>query len=109
MNTPKYTRNEYMNGTVTFREYYAQFVTPEIKQRVLSRFGIERLLQSTDEHLNDIPLRQWDALAGSGIAYNGSLIGRPSPRADDGSLASAVCTLKEAARQLIEENKTVAA
>jgi hypothetical protein len=88
----KYARQQYMDHEVTHRQYYAQFVTPEIKTIVLDRFGLQRLLRSHDEHLNDIPLGEWDSLAG-----------RIS--ADDNSLCARVCTLKEAARQLIEESR----
>jgi hypothetical protein len=52
----KYTRNQYMNHEINHRQYYGQFVTPEIKQKVLNAFGIDALLRSTDEHLNDIPV-----------------------------------------------------
>lgn len=94
-----------MNGKVTHREYYAQFVTPAIKQMVIDRIGLKTLAQSTDEHLNDIPLHVWDNLAGSSKFQR--MRGDYSCTlriADDNSLASQVCALKEAAKQIKEEN-----
>lgn len=102
--TQKYSREDYMAKRCTHREYYGQFVTPAIKQMVISRFGIPTLLRSTDKHLNDIPLHQWDALAGCRMRGS-ELIGTPTPRIEDGSLSSTVCTFKEAAKQIIEEEK----
>ncbi len=47
------------------RAYYAQYVTPEAVRGVVSYVGAERILASTDEHMNDIPLRLWDSMADS--------------------------------------------
>lgn len=88
--TTSFTRKEYLDGKCTHREYYAQFVTNGIRETVLERFG-KSLFSSTDPHLNDIALRHWDNL--SRIAMRGGF-----------SLSDCVCTLKEAARQIIESN-----
>jgi hypothetical protein len=85
-----YSRKDYMDGVCTHRQYYAQFVTDGVKAMVARAISIQVLVASTDPHLNDIQLSRWDRLA-TGV------------RADDNSLASRVCVLKEAARQLIEE------
>ena len=57
-------RTLYMNGKVTHRAYYAQFVTPHIKRLVQMRLqsiniNLEQLayLYAQDENLNNIPLR----------------------------------------------------
>jgi len=96
----KYSRQQYMNNEVSHADYYRQFVTPEIKTMVRDRIGVDRLLRSTDEHLNDIPLSNWDALAGRHSGYRQTL-----NAGDDNSLATQVCVLKQAARMIIEENK----
>lgn len=56
------TRAEYLSGAVSRREYYSQFVTPEVKETVIRLIGKKRLFESTDEYLNDIPARDWDNL-----------------------------------------------
>ncbi len=104
MKTTKFSHEDYINKKCTHREYYAQFVTKGIKVMVESRIGLQRILNSKDEHLNDIPLAEWDRLAGCRMSGS-QLIGTPTPRIDDGSLSSAVCTFKEAAKQLIETSK----
>ncbi len=104
-----------MDGKVSFRDYYGQFVSDEIKNEVLSFFGKKVLLSSTDEHLNDIPLRKWDAL--TGFRFNGSeMVSRPTvlptglgaklKESNEGLSASTlVCIYKEGARQVIEKLK----
>lgn len=83
------------------RRYFGQLVTNGTIARVLSGIGKDALLKSTDEHLNDIPLHLWDRLVpkcpgSAGFAKIG----------DYYTLANGVCLLKEAARQIIEKEKT---
>jgi hypothetical protein len=99
------TRQEYMTDSCELHcDYFSQFVTPAVISMVRSRIGIETLLDSTDPHLNDIPLMRWDILTGS-------LFRLPGMRAkirdvgEIASLATGVCILKEAARQIIEQEK----
>ena len=97
-----YTRAEYMkdsqtDGQAAHRRYFGQFVTDGTKARVLQSIGIDRLMSSTDPHLNDIPLPLWDRLTptlpgSAGFAKAG----------DYYTLANGVCLAKEAARQIIE-------
>jgi hypothetical protein len=91
-----FTRKQYMERECTHREYYAQFVTDTTRGMVARLIGVERLRESTDEHLNDIPLQHWDRLP--------ITLPRGSMQAagDWLSLAGKVCILKEAARQLLE-------
>lgn len=96
------TRKDYLDKKCTHSEYYSQFVTAGIKNAVRTRFGVERLVKSTDKHLNDIPLKQWDGL---GYACRGFETGSKMKEAGDYlTAAGIVCILKEAARQIIEEN-----
>jgi hypothetical protein len=92
----KFTRKQYMTKECTHREYHGQFVTPRIKSYVLRKFGIDRLTQSTDPHLNDIPLREWEMLD-----FRADF----KAAGDYHTIAGEVCVLKEAARQLIEESQ----
>lgn len=87
-----------MDGKCTHREYYAQFVTPEIKVDILRIIGLKALMASTDPHLNDIQLGTWD-----GICSNAHHKMREA--GDFLTMAGNVCIAKEAARQIIEENR----
>lgn len=82
------------------REYYSQFVTPKVKQLVLRRIGRKELLRSTDPHLNDIELDRWDRLV---CQIDGAAVTLLHEAGDSLSLGAGVCMLKEAARQIIEE------
>lgn len=96
-----FTREEYLNGACTHREYYSQYVTGEQRTIVKYAIGIDRLKASKDEHLNDIPLTLWDRIAERGIG----VLGVPMKKNGDYlTLAGQVCILKEAARQLIEKH-----
>jgi len=91
-----YTRKDYLNGLCTHKQYYAQFVTPQVRNAVLTRIGRERLVASDDEHLNDISLQTWDSLpqpASGKLRELGDFITK----------AGAVCIYKEAARQILAE------
>ena len=85
-----FTRKQYMNKECTHREFYGQFVSPEMIGRVGRIIGRERIKNSKCEHFNDIPLIEWDRLG----MYNieGCL-----------SLGNGVCVHKEAARQIVEQ------
>lgn len=112
MNAPqiKFTRADYMNKRCTHREYYAQFVTPYVRQIVSQRVGIDKLKASKDPHFNDIPLSVWDSFWVARVP--GGMCIRPPMSitellglADEGNSASTgTCILKEAARQLVEQS-----
>lgn len=95
------TRSQYMNREATHREYYAQFVSEGMK-RGLRRHMMAAILDSKDENMNDIPLRKWDA-AGY-LANNFYIRKMMQERRDFLTEAGIVCILKEAARQIQEEN-----
>jgi hypothetical protein len=100
-----FTRQDYMTQKVTHRQYYAQFVTPQIKDWVEKRFGAEKLKKSYDwdVNLNNIPLFYWDPLATQRIISNIEFREMLRLAGDGMSLAGAVCILKEAARQIAEQ------
>jgi len=54
---------KYLAGKCSHRAYYAQFVSPNIKEVVRSNIGIKALLASRVPAFNDIPLERWDELA----------------------------------------------
>jgi hypothetical protein len=102
------TRSDYLNGRCTHREYYAAICKdggvsffpgePFIKNRV------RPALEAGDEHLNTIPLHEWDRMAGGTKE-------RPIPftlaqafrdRGDYATPAGLVCVYKEAARRAAE-------
>jgi len=94
------TRQQYLDGIVSHRDYYSQFVTDNTKKAVLHSIGKEALFSSTDEHMNDIPLHRWDAI--SHVLNSDAL-----KQAKEGFLTPAgwVCIAKEAGRQIIKDKK----
>jgi hypothetical protein len=107
-------RKSYMDGIVTHREYYGQFVNEHVKRTLLMYIPKEDILASTDKHLNDIPLIKWDRLSGySRWPREGfNLHGQPASMVRQLSMANAgggvsasdlVCVYKEAAKQVQEE------
>lgn len=99
-------RSQYLAGEVSFIEYYSQFIDDRIRSLVCSHIGTQKLMDSKDEHLNDIPLSVWDKVGE--IAFGGSrnLYSKYAEllqKADDNCCACwAVCVLKVAAHQIIE-------
>jgi hypothetical protein len=104
---PMVTRKEYMisNGKL-HQAYYLQFATPQAKLHVLGRIGRERILASTDEHFNDIPLQQWDVMHDSLRALiNQRLKGQAENfeiRRFGWSMSDAVCVAKAIAQEFRE-------
>ena len=92
------TRKDYLNGKYNHRQYYGQFVNDNVKLMVIDKIGIKRILNSKDEHFNDIPITIWDNI---GLPYG---IGELLKSAQDFyTLAGQVCILKESARQIKEK------
>lgn len=105
-----FTRAQYLDRQCTHREYWAQFVTEGMRRMVLQRFTIERLKRSTDPHLNDIPLMEWDAM--KGVTFHMLDLTKwreihypeyKDTRSIGWSMSDNTCLLKEAAKQLIEK------
>ena len=98
------TRQQYLQNTNLHNEYYGQFVTNDIRQMVLQRFGIKQLAEvhQEDEDLNNIPLVNWDGL-GIYLLHDSPFLNHNLIKETQQgySNAGAVCILKEAARQLI--------
>lgn len=99
------TRPEYLNSkdSEIFHKYYAQFVNDEIKSAVEDQFGLDTLVKAyqEDENLNSIKLIKWDRLAYfAGKYVDQNLLEKAE---EIFSLATVVCILKNAARQLIEK------
>ena len=93
------TRKEYLSGEASHNAYHRQFVTPGIKKMVETSIGKERIRKSVDPNFNDIPLKEWDTLSNFlGPSTNTKL----KECGDYLTLSTAVCILKEAARQLKE-------
>lgn len=106
------TRKQYMNKEATFKEYYGQFSSPSVVACVVSYIGVDRLLASTDEHLNDIPMHLWDNAPWFGMQRaigEANLSTHCKKDRDSGklftSLSDKVCCLKVAAHKWIEENR----
>ena len=109
------TRQEYLTGAISHHDYYSQFATPEMVKQVSNNIGVERIKNSKDEHLNDIPMKEWDALSGHGWKVSGGqevMTGRIQvskechdliKQANEGvSSATMTCIYKAIARNLIK-------
>lgn len=81
-----FTRIQYMNKECTHREYYAQFVTEQISQRVKSMNGTESL------HV-------WDRMP----SLPKEVTDKIKEVKDGNTLSFKVCLYKEATRQKIEK------
>lgn len=93
------TRKDLLEKRCTHREYYEQFVTPATRHSVLHAIGIDRLMwayKNGEGHLNEIPLREWDAIP----TYWS--VKKLKEAGDFTTMAAHVCVVKEAARQLID-------
>lgn len=99
------TRNQYMKGEATHRQYYAQFVDEDIKYAVIKQIGKDKLKSSKDEYFNDIPLKLWDDLHLGKSAFEIRV--KMELTGDFLTLAGKVCILKEAGRQVLEDLKFI--
>ena len=96
-----FTRKQHMAGECTHREYYAQFA-PIFRHAVAAKWSRELLAErlAEDPHLNNIPLREWDAFSffkGAYCTANKAINGERS-----WSPSTVVCAAKEAAKQIAE-------
>jgi len=99
------TRKEYMEspgGDKSHQKFYGQFVTHGIRDYVQRTIGLSTIMESTNEHFNDIPLKIWDSMTGANFTISNLMnkIGE-----DYLTLAGQVCTLKEAARQIRDKER----
>lgn len=93
------TRQQYLNNEISHHNYYMQFATEAMKQQVVDKIGIERIKKAivTDEHLNNIPLEEWDMLSWN-YWRNNQLMGEAQESA---SSATMTCIYKAIAKSLI--------
>ena len=85
-------RADFMDETVSFEEYYNQFVDEKTITLVVDMIGADTILESRDEHFNDIPLAKWDAVGAC-------LPNIKWPKDDWPSRSGLVCIGKQAATQ----------
>lgn len=91
-----FTRKDYLADKCTHREYYAQFVTDDLRAAVRARFGDKPKMSGN--------LSAWDALF-YGVKH---MIKPMKEHGDYLTLAGGVCTLKEAALQNMNADETSA-
>lgn len=101
-----FTRKDYLSSKCQHEAYYGQFVTKEVRDMVKGAFGIERLKDAfaADKYLNNIPMKKWDKLSEL-IPRRVCLHICKANQTNGLSLSDRVCTLKEAARQIINGAK----
>lgn len=99
------TRKEYMsNYAKNHRQYFADFVTPSVIKMVKQRIGLKRILSSTDEHFNNIPLKEWDSLYDY-FKPHIAKINKEKGNKHTTCYSDNTCMLKEAAKQIKESIK----
>jgi hypothetical protein len=94
----KRKRNEYMNEKTSFHKHYlwvAKFIGAT---EDMVPFNRKQLLTSTDEHMNDLPMKIWDS--GHYI-----LLRCAHNKGIGWSNCDTVCTLKTLAREIIKKTK----
>jgi len=93
-----YTREQYMNNECDHDTYYGQFVSSAIVELVADSIGVDRIRASTDPHMNDIPLRDWDQLEASiGLLVHKN---HRKKTGEGWSSGTSVCIAKAAARRI---------
>lgn len=107
------TRKQYLNKEFSFKEYYGQFSSPNVVEAIANAIGKEKLLASTDEHLNDIPMRLWDSLPWYGMRHDVAIANQScySQEARDKNVLAVsssdhTCAVKCAAHKWIEAEFT---
>ena len=98
METKLHTRKDYLDNKCTHKEYYSQFINGRNIEQVLIGIGKKRILNSKDEHLNNIPLKEWDNLTARNVSK------RMEECGDYLTPAGKVCIMKACARH-IKENE----
>lgn len=58
------TRTQLSHTPSLYYNFYAQFMSPTIEVEVLRRIGKDAILNSKDQHFNDIPDKLWDEVSG---------------------------------------------
>lgn len=89
-------------GNDVHMAYFSQYVNQWTIDCVLQRIGKERLLASRDSHLNDIPLKLWDALP-----MTNHIASKAKEFGDNTSLSTKVCVYKCAAQIWLRDNEGV--
>ena len=99
MSNIKINRKNYLAGKVTHEEYYSAIAKDAgIDYSDSDRLDEFRTAFKKDEHLNNIPLEEWDAKA----HFTQQAVGQAlKKRGDFYSLASGVCTHKQAVKNAI--------
>lgn len=95
------TRKQYLSGVCTHEEYYGQFVDETIMAGVRRLLDYDQLFAAfqTDEHFNNIPLSLWDGSIL--LTRTPEVISKMHAAGDYLTMATSVCILKEAARQIV--------
>lgn len=98
--TMEYMRSLYMEGKISHAKYYLWLADLVGANYSDIPFDDEKLLNSKDEHLNDLPLRKWDNMD---VLIRRKAYSRGLPW----SLSDTVCVLKSLARKKIVELQTM--
>lgn len=99
-----FTRREYIANECSHQEYYPQFVNDRVKYAVKTYIGLDKILASTNEHFNDIPLHLWDNIHAEFLIDRAKFKQANETDVFCWSLSDNVCILKAAARMIKESS-----
>jgi hypothetical protein len=88
-----FTRKNYLEKNCTYSEYYNQFINEDFINKVVITIGRQKIMESTDENLNDIKLAYWDQ-----ISPPLGTMEKMKELGDYLTLSGKVCIAKEAAK-----------
>jgi len=87
------TRKDLLEKKCTHSQYYSQFLTYAYIKNVVKFIGKEKILESTCENFNDIPLELWDKLGAPWGTFE-----KMREAGDYLTKSGIICISKEAAR-----------
>lgn len=102
------TRKDYLNGKCTHEEYYSELVTESDASSWLTDHLIEKCRKSNNKYFSDVTtLKEWDNVAKVFIKTSITYTAARCKRGESNTLATGVCTLKQAMRMLLNEPKNL--
>lgn len=102
MKTQQITRKAYMEGDITHEEFYSHITSSLDGKRLFDKAFLSRVrmaLKDGDEHLNSIPLAEWDSIADR---IRLTISSKLKEAGDFWSMAGGVCAVKQLAKNTVK-------
>jgi hypothetical protein len=98
----KFLRLNYIAGDCTKEEYYSQYVSDYVKQRVIAVIGKEALLEAPNGDMNSISIALWRAvLSPLPVATKEKM----SQAGEAPTMCAEICIAKAAAVEILQDIK----